>query len=47
MNNNNEYLMRRPTSYGKGKSKANLIEAWICPEISRKLRFPDFDTSGI
>jgi hypothetical protein len=29
-------------SLSKGKSKAVQLQAWSCPEGSRKLRFPDF-----
>jgi len=28
------------------KSKAVLLQAWSCPEDSRKLRFPDFMTTA-
>ena len=27
------------------KSKAVPLQAWSCPEVSRKLRFPDFMTN--
>ena len=30
----------------KGKSKAVPLQAWSCPEDSRKLRFPDFMTTA-
>jgi len=33
-------------SEGKGKCKSILIEAWAGPEVSRRLRFPDFKTIG-
>jgi len=28
------------------KSKAILLQAWICPEGSRRLRLPDLQTIG-
>jgi hypothetical protein len=31
---------------GKGKDKAVPLQAWSGPEISRKLRFPDFMTTA-
>jgi len=31
---------------GKGKVKAVLLQAWIGPECSRNLRFPDFMTTA-
>jgi hypothetical protein len=31
---------------GKGKGKAVPLQAWSGPEGSRKLRFPDFMTTG-
>jgi hypothetical protein len=31
---------------GKGKGKAIPLQAWTCPEGSRRLRFPDFKTIG-
>jgi hypothetical protein len=31
---------------GKGKGKALPLQAWSVPEISRKLRFPDFLTTA-
>jgi len=31
---------------GKGKGKAIPLQAWIVPEGSRKLRFPDFLTTA-
>jgi len=31
---------------GKGKGKAVPLQAWSCPEGSRKLRFPDFMTTA-
>jgi len=31
---------------GKGKGKAVPLQAWSGPEISRKLRFPDFMTAA-
>jgi len=33
-------------SKGKGKGKAVLLQAWIDPEGSRKLRFSDFMTTA-
>ena len=33
------------TLIGKGKCKAVPLQAWSCPECSRKLRFPDFMTT--
>ena len=30
----------------KGKGKAILLQAWTRPEGSRRLRFPDFKTTG-
>ena len=30
----------------KGKGKAILLQAWGCPEGSRKLSFPDFMTTA-
>ena len=30
---------------GKGKGKSVPLQAWTCPEGSRKLRFPDFVTT--
>jgi hypothetical protein len=30
--------------HGKGKGKAVPLQAWSGPEVSRKLRFPDFMT---
>jgi hypothetical protein len=32
--------------YVKGKGKAVPLQSWGCPEISRKLRFPDFLTTA-
>ena len=32
--------------YVKGKGKAVPLQAWSGPEISRKLRFPDFMTTA-
>jgi len=32
--------------YLKGKGKAVPLQAWTCPEGSRKLRFPDFMTTA-
>jgi len=29
---------------GKGKGKENPLQAWTGPEISRRLRLPDFKT---
>jgi hypothetical protein len=31
---------------GKGKGKAVPLQAWSGPEVSRKLRFPDFMTTA-
>jgi hypothetical protein len=31
-------------TYIKGKGKAVPLQAWIGPEVSRKLRFPDYMT---
>jgi hypothetical protein len=31
---------------GKGKDKAVQLQAWSGPEVSRKLRFPDFMTTA-
>ena len=31
--------------YGIGKSKSVPLQAWSGPEVSRKLRFPDFVTT--
>ena len=31
--------------YCKGKGKADPLQAWSGPELSRKLRFPDFVTT--
>jgi len=31
---------------GKGKGKPIPLQAWTCPEGSRRLRFPDFTTIG-
>jgi hypothetical protein len=31
---------------GKGKGKAVPLQAWTCPEGSRKLSFPDFVTTA-
>jgi hypothetical protein len=31
----------------KGKGKANPLQAWTGPEGSRRLRLPDFKTTGI
>ena len=31
---------------GKGKGKAVPLQAWTGPEVSRKLRFPDFVTTA-
>jgi len=31
---------------GKGKGKAIPIQAWTGPEVSRRLRLPDFKTIG-
>jgi len=31
---------------GKGRGKAVPLQAWSCPEGSRKLRFPDFMTTA-
>jgi hypothetical protein len=31
---------------GKGKGKAVQLQAWSGPEVSRKLRFPDFLTKA-
>jgi len=36
----------RSLHYGKGKGKAVLLQAWSGPEVSRKLRFPDFITAA-
>ena len=33
-------------SKGKGKGKAVPLQAWTDPEVSRKLRFPDFVTTA-
>jgi hypothetical protein len=30
----------------KGKGKAVLLQAWSGPEVSRKLRFPDYMTTA-
>ena len=30
----------------KGRGKAIPIQAWTCPECSRRLRLPDFKTVG-
>jgi hypothetical protein len=30
----------------KGKGKPILLQAWTGPEVSRKLRLPDFKTIG-
>jgi len=32
--------------YPFGKGKAIPLQAWTCPEESRKLRLPDFKTIG-
>jgi hypothetical protein len=32
---------------GKGTGKAIPVQAWIDPEGSRRLRFPDFKTIGM
>jgi len=31
---------------GKGKGKSVPLQAWTGPEVSRKLRFPDFMTTA-
>jgi hypothetical protein len=31
---------------GKGKGKAAPLQAWSGPEVSRKLKFPDFMTTA-
>ena len=31
---------------GKGKGKAAPLQAWSGPEVSRKLRFPDYMTTA-
>jgi len=31
---------------GKGKGKATPLQAWTSPEVSRRLRLPDFKTIG-
>jgi hypothetical protein len=31
---------------GKGKGKAVPLQAWSGPEVSRKIRFPDFMTTA-
>ena len=35
-----------PTSAGKGKGKAVPLQAWTGPEVSTKLRFPDYMTTA-
>jgi len=37
---------QRLTEVGKGKGKTVLLQAWCGPEVSRKLRFPDFMTTA-
>ena len=37
---------RRSAHYVKGKRKAVPLQAWSGPEVSRKLRFPDFMTTA-
>jgi hypothetical protein len=32
--------------YGKGKGKTVPLQAWSCPECSRRFRLPDFMTFG-
>jgi hypothetical protein len=36
----------RMSSYSKSKDKAFPLQAWTAPEVSRKLRFPDFMTTA-
>jgi hypothetical protein len=31
---------------GKGKGKTIPLQAWIGPEVSRRMRLPDFKTVG-
>jgi len=38
--------MRGKKKKSKSKSKAVPLQAWSNPEISRKLRFPDFVTTA-
>jgi len=40
------FSTRHVTADGKGKGKAVPLQAWIGPEGSRKLRFPDFITTA-
>ena len=34
------------SNYGKGTGKAFSLQTWSGPEVSRKLRFPDFMTTA-
>ena len=40
------FLLNSSLCLGKGKGKADPLQAWSGPEGSRKLRFPDFMTTA-
>ena len=38
--------MKNSLFLGKGKGKANPVQAWTGPDVSRRLSLPDFKTVG-
>jgi len=42
----NIYCLSTVTIFAKYKGKAVPLQAWTGPEVSRKLRFPDFVTTA-
>jgi hypothetical protein len=42
----NTNLFVSATVKGKGKGKAIPLQAWTGPDVSRRLRLPDFKTIG-
>jgi hypothetical protein len=39
-------LFTSPSEVGKGKGKTIPVQVWTDPEVSRRLRLPDFETVG-